>query len=231
MAASASSRASFLRSTIGRKLVVAVTGVILFGFLAGHLAGNLLMFVGPEAMNAYAELLKTALHGWGVWIARAGLLAAFVLHVSGTLSLYRENRKARGPEPYGCEATVQASRSSRLMVVSGLVILAFVAYHLAHFTANLGNDYDTLRDAEGRHDVYAMVVKGFSFWPASAFYIVALALLCSHLGHGVSSVFQTLGLATDRNWPAIRLFGRAYALVIFVGFISIPICVLIGVIG
>jgi succinate dehydrogenase / fumarate reductase cytochrome b subunit len=171
------------------------------------------------------------LHGAGVWIARIVLLVAFVLHVSATLQLVKANRAARGTG-YAKKNTVQASWSSRIMAVSGLTILTFVIFHILHFTARVGNDYDslteTLADGSVRHDVYSMVITGFQFLPTSIFYIIAMALLCSHLGHGVSSVFQTLGLATDKNWPLIRTAGHAYAVIIFLGFVSIPIAVLTG---
>jgi len=118
------------------------------------------------------------------------------------------------------------------MVVSGLTILSFIVFHILHFTARVGNDYDsllqTMPDGTTRHDVYSMVITGFQFWPTVLFYIIAMALLCSHLGHGVSSIFQTLGLATDKNWPVIRKAGTTFAVLIFLGFVSIPIAVMLG---
>ena len=225
------SAARFYGSSIGKKVIVALSGVVLVLFLVGHLTGNLLMYAGQDSMNDYAEFLHGMLHGAGVWIARASLLVALVLHVSSTLQLVRMNRAARGSE-YAKKSTVQASISSRYMAVSGLTILSFIVFHILHFTVRAGNDYDsliqTMPDGSTRHDVYSMVITGFQFWPTVLFYFIAMALLCSHLGHGVSSIFQTLGLSTDKSWPVIRKAGTAFAIIIFLGFVSIPIAVALG---
>lgn len=218
-------------SSVGKKLLVALTGLALLLFLAGHLAGNLLIYRGPEELNSYAHELHTALHGSLVWIARVGLLAAFVVHVALTISLARDNRAAR-PHAYAKPATVQASIASRTMILSGLVILSFVVYHLLHFTVHVADpSYDDLMyDLHGHTvpDVYSKVVKGFSSVPISAFYILSMALLCTHLSHGFASVFQTLGLRSARTSALLKLVGGLYALVIFVGNVSIPLSVLGG---
>jgi succinate dehydrogenase / fumarate reductase cytochrome b subunit len=161
------------------------------------------------------------LHGAGIWIARIGLLVAVTLHVVGTIALTRQNRAAR--QPYECKATIQATKSSRLMIWSGLTILAFVIYHLLHFTVRI----DAKLAETGKDDPYGMVVKGFESIPVSAFYILAITLLCSHLHHGVASIFQTLGLRTKKNDGAIRQFSSAFSLIIWLGFISIPISILL----
>lgn len=223
------SLSSFLGSSIGKKLLVALTGAVLVLFLLGHMIGNLLIFAGPEAINEYGHFLKTMLHGAGLWIARCGLLACAVVHVALTIQLTRENRAARGRR-YGFDATIQATRSSRIMIVSGLTLLAFIVYHLLHFTVHAGNQfggkaYQTTLNGEHVHNVFKMVIDGFSWLPASAFYVIAMALLCSHLGHGVSSMFQTLGLATERTRPLFEKFGKAYAALILIGNCSIPIAV------
>ena len=222
----------FYNSSIGKKTVVAVTGILLVFFLIGHLTGNLLVYLGPEAMNAYGEFLHGMLHGWGVWIARIGLLVAFALHVGTTVALVRQNREARKSR-YAYEATVQASSSSRIMNWSGLTVLAFVIYHLLHFTVRAFNDYNSEAyiDAQGRHDIYKMIIDGFSFWPTSLFYVISMALLFSHLGHGVASTFQTLGLATDRNWKLIKTTCNGLSLLLFLGFTSIPVAVLFKIIS
>jgi len=220
-------------SSVGKKLLVAVTGLALLLFLAGHLAGNLLIYRGPEELNAYAHELHTALHGSLVWIARAGLLVAFVIHILATISLVRDNRAAR-PQAYKRPATVQASLASRTMIMSGLVILAFVVYHLLHFTVHVADpSYDKLTyvlHGQEVPDVYSKVVKGFSSLPVSGFYILAIALLCSHLSHGFASVFQTLGVRSARTASLLKYVGGAYALIIFLGNISIPLSVLGGLI-
>ena len=232
MSAITNSLGSFLKSSIGRKIIVAVTGLALVLFLAGHLTGNLLIYAGPEAFNDYAQFLHEALHGAGVWIARVGLLACFGAHLWFTILLTRENKAAR--PKYAHQVTVQAPKSSLIMIWSGLTILAFVIFHLLHFTVRVGSDYGSLVDqeylaatGEERHDAWLMVIKGFQVPVVSIFYIIAMTLLCSHLAHGVASIFQTLGLRTKKTAGAITVLSKAYAAVVYFGFISIPLAVLI----
>ena len=220
------------KSSIGRKLIVAITGLVLVLFLAGHLAGNLLVFAGREHFNDYAQQLHELFHGVGVWIARAGLLAAVVLHIAATISLTRENRAAR--ESYAHPATIQTTKSSKLMIWTGLTILAFVVYHLMHFTLHLGNDYSRYVDpqhlaVEGKHrmDAWKMVIDGFSVWYVVLFYIIAMTLLCSHLSHGVQAMFQTLGFRSKKSASMINALSIGFAWVIYLGFISIPIAILV----
>lgn len=217
----------FYASSVGKKLVVAVTGLLLVVFILGHMAGNLLIFAGQDAINEYGHMLHTMGHGGMVWVARIGLLAAVTLHIVATVQLTIQNRAAR-TEAYGKEATRVATPASRIMIYSGLTVLAFLIYHLLHFTARVGNDYDSYRtmlNGVEVHDVYRMVIAGFSWWPASVFYIVAMLLLCNHLSHGVSSLFQTLGLATNRTWPLFQKAGHVFALVVLIGNCSIPIAI------
>jgi len=219
----------FYASSIGKKMIVALSALGLLGFLVGHLAGNLLIFNGMDSLNDYAAKL----HGLGplLWVPRLGLLALVGVHIVATLHLASQNRAAR-PEEYVVDATLQATRSSRMMVLSGLTILAFVIYHLLHFTiGNLHGFHDPdggYQLADGGLNVYKMMVTGFGVWFNSLFYLVALALLGSHLSHGVSSLFQTLGLTTPRNRPLFSLAGWIFAVVICGGFASIPVAVLAG---
>lgn len=220
------------KSSIGRKLIVAITGLVLVLFLAGHLSGNLLVFVGREAFNDYAQFLHHFLHGAGVWVARIGLLVAVTFHVAATISLTRENRAAR--EAYAHPATIQTTKSSRLMIWSGLTILAFVVYHLMHFTVHAGNIYETYVDpaylaktGEERMDAWKMVIDGFSVWYVVLFYLIAMTLLCSHLSHGVQAMFQTLGFRSKKSAPMITVLSKGYAVLIYLGFISIPIAILV----
>ena len=196
------------------------------------MTGNLLIYFGPDAINEYGVWLRELGHGSMIWIARFGLLVCFVGHVLTTILLVRQNRAARGEIRYQHEATIQASNASRTMIISGIIILAFLIYHLMHFTLGIGNEYYAggYNLPDGHHDVYRMVIDGFSVWYVSAFYIFAMALLCSHLSHGFSSIFQTLGLRTERTWPIIRGAGLIYAAVIFFGNISIPISVMAGIV-
>lgn len=223
---------AYWSSSIGKKLVVALTGAFLVVFLAGHLAGNMLIYVGPDAFNAYAYKLHHMLNGAGVWVARVVLLGAFALHIIATVSLTRQNRLAR--KQYEHKATIQASRSSRIMILSGLTIIAFIIYHILHFTARVGNEYNnpelyknyTLPGIDGPvHNAWKMVIDGFSWWPATLFYLIAMGLLASHLTHGIQSIFQTLGWRSRKSAALIDTFARGYTAVIFLGFISIPIAI------
>ena len=232
MSAVTNSLGSFVNSSIGRKIIVAVTGLALVLFLAGHLTGNLLIYAGPKAFNDYAQFLHSALHGAGVWIARIGLLACFGAHLWFTILLTRENKAAR--PKYAHQATVQAPKSSLVMIWSGLTILAFVIFHILHFTVRAGSDYGSLVDqdylaatGQERHDAWLMVIKGFQVPLVSIFYIVAMTLLCSHLSHGVASIFQTLGLRTKKTAGAITILSTVFAAVIYFGFISIPLAILV----
>ena len=218
-------------SPIGKKLLVALTGVVLVLYVLGHLIGNLLIFKGPDDINEYGHFLHTTGHGALIWVARAVLLACVLTHIIVTIILTKENKAAR-LERYGKPKTIQASRSSLIMIWTGLVILAFIVYHIMHFTLHVGNDYGTyLTHVKGETelvpDVYNMVVAGFSWLPASLFYIFAMGLLCSHLSHGFSSMFQTLGLATARTWPTYKAAGIAFGWFIFLGNSAIPIAVLL----
>lgn len=219
MSASTCSLCAFAKSSIGRKLIVALTGLALVLFLAGHLSGNLLIFAGRDAFNEYAHFLHTFLHGMGVWIARIGLLACFALHLVFTVLLTKENKAAR--TAYAREATVQAPKSSLIMIWSGLTILAFVVYHILHFTVRIDSELAEL----GKNDPWTMVIHGFQNSIVVLFYIIAMTLLCSHLSHGVASIFQTLGLRTKKTASAIKFVSQAYAIIIYVGFLSIPIAI------
>ncbi len=215
---------TYWASSIGKKLVVALTGLVLVLFLAGHLSGNLLMYVGRDAFNEYAHFLHTMLHGAGVWIARVVLLVMLVLHVVATISLTRQNRAAR--QAYEYKATIQASKSSRIMIISGLTILAFVIFHILHYTVRVNAELAQI----GEEDPFGMVVLGFKNLWVVIFYIISITLLCSHLSHGVASIFQTLGVRSKKASSAIRGLSNLYTLVIWAGFISIPISVLVGII-
>ena len=215
-------------SSIGIKLVVAVTGCLLLLFVIGHMVGNLQIFLGQDALNTYAEKLRAfpAL----LWLVRLGLLAIASVHVVLTIYLALQNNQAR-PTSYRRKEPIKATFSSRTTVVSGLVILAFVLYHLMHFTWRVTNpEYSALTDAQGRFDVYSMVILSFQNLYVSAAYIVAMLLLWYHLNHGVASVFQTLGWNTPRTRPAFERLALAVATIIVAGNISIPVSILLGLV-
>jgi succinate dehydrogenase / fumarate reductase cytochrome b subunit len=222
---------TYWSSSIGKKLVVAVTGLFLLMFLAGHLIGNLVVFMGPEPFNAYAYFLHHMLHGVGIWIFRAVMLGALTAHIIATIVLTLENRAAR--KPYECKTTIQATLSSRTMVWSGVTILAFFIYHILHFTARIGNDYNNpeiykfILDGKEVHNAWLMVIHGFSVWYVTLFYVIAMTLLASHLSHGFASVFQTFGFSSKKASSLIKHLSIAYAAFIYLGFISIPIAILV----
>ena len=223
----------FWHSSIGKKIVVALTGILLVGFLAGHMTGNLLVFASRDAINEYGEFLHHLLHGAGIWIVRVGLLTCFLLHIVATISLTRQNKAAR-LEKYEMESTTTASRSSRIMIVSGLVVLVFVVFHIFHFTVRIIDpSLADLKDPghPGRFDIFGMVVKGFSVPWVSLFYIVAITLLCSHLSHGIASIFQTLGLRSVKTRGAVRALSVGIALVLWAGFLAVPVSVLLGAVN
>ena len=208
-------------------MIVAMTGVILLLFVIGHLLGNLQIYLGPEWINAYAQHLRDL--GPLLWMIRAFLLASVILHIYFTILLAIENRRAR-PEAYRDRNYVKASWASRHMVISGLVVLAFIVYHLAHFTFRATDPRFALLnpDAQGRYDVYSMMVYGFQNVYVSGFYIVGLFLLTLHLAHGSSSLFQSLGFNNERLTPKLAIGGRLFAWLLFIGYVSIPIVVLLG---
>ncbi len=224
MSKSTCSLCQLWHSSIGKKIIVALTGIVLVCFLAGHLAGNLLMYSGAEAFNAYAEFLHSMLHGAGVWIARIVLLTCLVLHVVATICLVRSNRESKG-QGYENEKTSVASGSSRIMIWSGLTILFFIFFHILHYTVRVDSELAGLGD---NGDAYAMVILGFQSWYVSLFYIISITLLCSHLSHGVASIFQTLGLRTRNNAQLIEKGALAYTAIIWIGFVSIPFAIYFG---
>ena len=215
-----------LKSSVGKKVVMAVTGVFLSLFVIAHLLGNLQIFLGPEALNEYAEHLEEL--PFLLWPARVILLSALALHVVTALCLAVENKKAR-PIPYGYQNTVQASYASRTMVASGFIVLAFILYHLLHFTFGVTHpQFSRLRDPKGLEDVYSMVVLSFRDWKVSLSYVAAMALLAFHLSHGFSSLFQSLGLNNDAWKNKLEKGGVLAAFLIFLGYSSIPLAALLG---
>jgi succinate dehydrogenase / fumarate reductase cytochrome b subunit len=218
---------AFYRSSVGKKMIVAVTGVILILFVIGHLLGNLQIFLGPGWINGYSQHL----HDLGplLWAIRAFLLATVFIHIGVTVRLAIDNRRAR-PERYMERDYVEATFASRHMVMSGLIVLAFVIYHLAHFTVRVTDKRFALLkpDPLGHYDVYSMMVYGFQNYYVSAFYILALFLLALHLSHGSSSFFQSLGLNNKKLRPRLSLGGRIFAWLLFIGYTSIPLAVLFG---
>lgn len=218
--------ANVLQSSIGAKVGMAVTGILLVLFIISHLIGNLLMFAGPEATNAYAKGLKDL--GPLLWMARVGLLVVFMVHVGSALRLWRLNRAAR-PQPYAVVDSSVVTYAGRSIVLTGALVLAFALYHLLHFTLFATNpEFAQLQDAQGRHDVYRMVISGFRNVAVSGVYIVSMIFLGLHLSHGVTSLFQSLGVNSPSYNPFIKRLGPWSGVVIAAGFASIPLAVLAG---
>jgi succinate dehydrogenase / fumarate reductase cytochrome b subunit len=221
--------AGFYRSSIGKKMIVAITGVILIVFVIGHLVGNLQIFLGSRWVNDYAQHLRDL--GALLWLVRIVLLVAVILHIYFTIQLAIENRRAR-PYDYEKKDYVKATFASRHMVVSGLIVLAFIIYHLAHFTVRTTDRRFALLKADplGHYDVYSMMVYGFQNVYVSAFYVIGLFLLTLHLTHGASSFFQSLGLNDKKLTPRFAFGARVFAWLLFVGYTSIPVAILLGLV-
>jgi succinate dehydrogenase / fumarate reductase cytochrome b subunit len=218
------------RSSIGKKWLVALTGLALLGFVLAHLAGNLQMFAGAAKINAYAEFLR---HNENVlWVMRIALIACFVGHIVTTISLVRQNRAAR-PERYALQRHVQAKASTRSMIYSGLTVLAFVVFHLLHYTFRVTDPrFKTVAEGgtlQSINDVYQMVILGFQSPLISGFYLLSVGLLSLHLSHGISSVFMTLGIESKKSISQVACYSRWIAALIFAGYASIPASVLLGV--
>jgi succinate dehydrogenase / fumarate reductase, cytochrome b subunit len=214
-------------STLGKKYIMALSGVALFAFVVAHMLGNLQVFLGPEALNTYAVFLKSkpAL----LWGMRLGLLSIVFLHILTAVQLTLRNRVAR-PEKYDRNKPYKASFASRTIVLSGAALFAFIVYHLMHFTVGIVDpSYLQLRDAADRHDVYRMTILGFSHPGVSAFYIASMALLCLHLSHGVGSTFQSIGLKNKHSAVWIDRVSKLLAVVVFLGNSSMPLAVLAGI--
>lgn len=221
---------SLFRSSLGRKFLMAATGLVLFGFVTGHLLGNLQIFLPPEKINTYGHMLESL--GAGLWLIRLFLLACVLVHLWLAIQLTLENRAAR-PQNYGVDHINRATLASRLMARTGLVVLAFLLFHLAHFTVRVGHPEwsehtFTLLNGTKVRDVHAMMVQGFSNVPVSVFYIIAVGLLSYHLAHGIVSMLQTLGLKNEQWTRGLERFAIAYCWGYFLLNAAIPLAVLLG---
>lgn len=215
-------------TSLGQKYLMAVSGLFALLFVIGHMVGNLQIFLGQDQINHYAETLQNL--GPLLWIIRAVLFAIIVIHIWKGIQLKLENVASR-PEPYAYRRYRKASLSSRTMIWTGLIIFAFVAYHLAHFTLQVTNPaFKTLVDAQGRHDVYSMMILGFQNVWVSLFYIIAIGLLCYHLSHGITSMFQSIGLNNPRFQTTLDRISVTVSVILFLGYISMPLSILAGMI-
>ena len=214
------------RTAVGKKAVMAVSGIMLFGFVLAHMLGNLKLYLGPQALNDYAVFLREVGHpavppGGVLWLARLALLAAVGLHAWSAWSIVMMNRRAR-PQAYAERQGIAMTYASRTMRWGGVILLAFVVFHLLHLTT--GTVHPSYREG----DVYHNVVAGFQVWWVAAFYIAAQLALGLHLYHGLWSMFQSLGLNHPRYNRWRNIFAQVFALVVTLGNISFPVAVLTG---
>ncbi|HXW69082.1 MAG TPA: succinate dehydrogenase cytochrome b subunit [Dissulfurispiraceae bacterium] len=217
-----------LKNSIGRKLIMSVTGFSMIAFVVVHLLGNTTIYHGPDGINAYAK----AVHRFGslVWVFRITLLAMFSLHVFYGIQLTLENRTAK-PQGYALNGNLQTTFAARSMVWTGLLIGAFLVYHLLHFTFQVTNPQiaaGSHLDAMGRPDVFTMVVLSFRNFSISLVYICAMCALGLHLSHSIQSLFQTTGLNSEKTFRGIRKGGTLAAIIIFIGFALFPLVILAG---
>ena len=225
------------KSSLGKKYVMAVTGFVLFLFVLGHLAGNLQFFLGQEAINRYGHFLQS--NPELIWPARLTLLLMVGLHIGSATMVSLENKAAR-PVGYAVYQPVGSSYASRTMLLGGSVVFVFIVYHLLHYTAEVqylnftGQNFAAFMEKlpgqvpPERHDIFKMMVVGFSNAWVSGFYVLGLALLCLHLSHGASSLFQSLGWKNEAYRPFLDNAARVVAVVIFLGYTSIPVAILCG---
>jgi succinate dehydrogenase / fumarate reductase cytochrome b subunit len=221
--------AALWQSVIGKKIVMAVTGIILIGFVLGHVFGNLKIFLGAETINAYSRFLREVgqpelEYGQLLWIVRIVLLVCVVLHILSAWQLTVLSRSAR-PVGYGQKKNLETTYSALLMRWGGVVLLAFVIFHLLHMTGGVVG----FNAGEFHHlQVYQNVVAAFHNIPVAIFYIIAMLALCLHLDHGIWSMLQTLGFLTRKNTKWLRALSRVIAILVFLGFISVPVSVMAG---
>lgn len=213
--------AAFLGSTLGKKVVMALTGIVLVGFVVAHMAGNLQLYLGPEVMNAYGRTLHELGHGGALWVARAVLLLCVGLHIWAATSLTLASRAAR-EVGYRKQTFLEATYASRTMRWSGPILLLFIVYHLAHFTT--GHAHPQFVGG----DVYGNMIVGFRSLPVVLFYLLAMLALGLHLYHGIWSMLQSLGLSHPRYNPWRHALATLVTLAVVGGNVTFPLSVYLG---
>lgn len=220
---------AFWQTMIGKKVVMAVTGIVLIGFVIAHMLGNLKIFSGPDEINAYSRFLREVgspelAYGQLLWVVRIVLLICVTLHITAAVQLSRMSLGAR-PVGYNVKRNIETTFAARMMRWGGALLVAFIIFHLLHLTAGAVG----FRAGQFRHlSVYQNVVAAFAIWPIALFYVVAMAALCLHLYHGIWSMLQTLGWNTAQNETMLKIASRVVAIVVFLGFSSVPVSVLAG---
>ncbi len=216
---------NFLKSSVGRKVLMAITGQLMVLFVVVHLLGNSTIFIG--LINSYAEHLHSL--GPFVWLFRLVLLAMVLIHAFFGIQVTLENRAAT-PQKYAVNRTLKVSLASSSMIWTGLTLVLFIVYHLCHFTARLTSDVASYA-GQVPGDVYKMVLGSFQHGLISFVYVAAMCALCLHLYHGIQSFFQTMGWNNDTSLPLISCIGRALAVIFLLGYSSIPVFILTGILS
>lgn len=219
---------SLYRSSVGKKILMALTGILLFGFVLAHMIGNLKIFLGQSHFDAYARFLRTVgepafMEGQILWIARIALLGSVGVHALAAWQLTRQSWAARAIG-YKQNDDLSFSYASRTMRWGGVILAAFVIYHLLHFTTG------TLLPGFDETSPYRNVIRGFQSWPVALIYVVALVMLCLHLYHGLWSATQTLSMTNPRVLKWRRPVAAVIAFVICLGFVSVPLAILAGIV-
>ena len=214
-----------LSNSVGRKVLMGVTGLFMVLFVIVHLLGNSSILAGPDGINAYAEKL----HGLGpfVWAFRIFMGAMLVLHVIFGVLLTLENWRAN-PNKYGVKKMLKATFASETMIWTGLLLLSFLVYHLLQFTVRITPDVVLGNDAKGRFDVFTMVRDSFRILPIALIYVAAMVTLFLHLSHGIQSLFQSVGLNNDKTLPQYSALGKVLSVIFLVGYSAIPVLILAG---
>lgn len=215
------------KHTVGRKVLMAITGQLMVLFALVHLLGNSSIFIGPNGINAYAEHLHSL--GPLVWVFRIAMLTFLLVHGIFGIQTSLENRSAN-PIKYAVKKNLRANMASETMLYTGLLLFLFICYHLAQFTMRVTPDVLATTDAEGRFNVFAMVTNSFGHAAIALLYVVAMFALLLHLFHGIQSFFQTMGWNNENTLPVIGKSGRTVAVIVALAYISIPVTILLGIV-
>ncbi len=214
--------------SIGRKVLMAISGLLMVLFVVGHLLGDLTIFAGPDGINSYAEHLHQLAPL--VWGTRIVMLGAVLTHLFLSVQITMENSAAK-PQRYAVKNMLRATFASQTMIWTGVIMGAFILYHLLQFTLRVTPGLTLGTDALDRFDVYSMVVDGLGRTITALVYVVAMVSLALHLSHGIQSAFQTLGLSNGSLLPKYGVAGKVLSGLFLVGLGSIPVFILVGILS
>ena len=218
----------FLSSSVGRKVLMAITGFFMLFFVTVHLLGNSSIFIGPSALNTYAEKLHSL--GPMVWIFRGFMFLMLAAHVFFGITLTLENSAAK-PSKYAVRRKLKATFAGETMIWTGVLLLSFLVYHLLQFTFRVTPDILPDVAANRPGDVYKMVLGSFRITTISLVYVAAMATLFLHLSHGIQSLFQTVGCSNDKALPKVTMIGKLISVLFLVGYSAIPVLILAGILN